>query len=258
MDPTIGKTISKHTAAILSGLIADGADEAEVNIIAAALEAAASPKAAEEIVPGWQPFPALLSDKDFTFAEGTDQARTVRLKILGGDFYWSELLPAVNEWAAALYKGKALELMQAAQADPVGFILEMFSSIVKRPDGDRTKISFYQFAAETFSTEAVRIEPEFFAICPPDEQMGAVRRLVDVNHRNFTRWWGELPGLLRLELSSLYLNLIRSIQSVNESVITRMQLMTLEIQSTLLESGGLPDTGTAGSSPWQETSPLPI
>ena len=238
--------------------MADGADEAEVEIIAAALAAASTAKPAEDLVPEWKPFPALLTDDEFTFAAGTSQACTVKLKKLGGDFYWSYLLPALNEWAGALYGGRALELMQAAQGDPVGFMLDIFQILVNRPPNDRTKVSFYQFAASTFSTPDQLIEPEFYAICPPDEQMGAILKLVASNRANFTGWWGGLPGLLRLELTSLYFNSIRCIQTLNESVITAMQLKTMELQSILLTSGGVPDTGDGESGPLPEESPAPI
>lgn len=251
MDPMIGKTISKHTATILSGLLADGADEAEVNIIAAALANASKPQPAEDLVPEWAPFPALLSDEEFTFAKGTSQAVKIRLKKLGGDYYWSHLLPALNEWAGALYGSRAIELMQAAQGDPVGFIQEIFQILINRPPNDRTKVSFYQFAASTFSTPDQLIEPEFYAICPPDEQMGSILKLVAANRANFTGWWGGLPGLLRLEATSLYLNSIRCIQVLNESVITAMQLKTMELQKALLSNGGVPDTGA------EEFGPLP-
>lgn len=245
-------------AAICSALLVDGVDPSEVDALAAQLQHAGQPKAAEQIVEDWEAWPALLSDRDFTFAQGTDQARTVRLKILGGDYYWSLLLPNVNEWAKALYGDNAVQLLQDAQANPIGFMLEMFQRLVDRPHNDRLKVSFYQFAAATFSTPDQVIAPEFFAICPPDEQMGSIMKLVETNRANFMRWWAGLPGLLALQLSSLYLTAIQAIQLLNESVTSYMLRTAQGIKSTLLSNGGPPDTGAAGSSVSQAESPPPM
>lgn len=209
--------------------------------------AATSPKKAEQVVPGWEPEPPLLSDRQFTFGAG-DRQLDVFLKILPGDWYITEFLPRLEEWCTALYQDKTLDMFKLSQSDPVGFMLDVFGKIIRRPKNDRTKISFYEFAAETFSTEATAISARFFAVCPPDQQIGSIRRLVETNAANFHRLWAELPMLARQQLTLLYLTSIESIQKLNQSVISAISQMIMASPSSPT-SGGHADTGLSAFLP---------
>lgn len=233
---------------ILTGLHAMGLDPNEVDRIMGGIKQASERKRAEEPVPEWDSEPPLLSDNEFKFGAG-QFTKTVQLKILGGDYYWSYLLPRLEEWVTGLYQGRALELLRDAEQNPIGFMLDVFRSLVKRPGTDRLKISFYEACAHTFSTPEVEITPQFFAKCPPDQQLGSIMRLVETNHVNFTGLWAELPIQLKNEMSLLYLTLIQSISRLNHNVISAMNLTVLEIQSALATNGGAADTGTVDSGP---------
>lgn len=242
---------------LTTGLHAIALEQNEIETIMAAVRAAkeiADNRPSEMEVMEWEPLPALLSDREFTFATGTSEARTVRLKILPGEYYVTQLLPWIAEWTAAIYRDDSLNVLQASSQNPLGFMYKLFKAILDRPRNDRVKISFYQACSATFSTPEQIITPEFFAICPPDEQMGSIMRLVETNRGNFTRFWADAPTLLKRELTLLYMTIIESIQQVNASVISSIKRMTTEIQQFHL-NGGVPDIGPDGSGAWPTTSP---
>lgn len=232
-----------------------GIDPQKIDQITKFMQAAAAPKPAEEEVPGWKPMPALLSDEQFTFGAG-DQTVDVRLKILGGDWYVSELMPALEEWVTALYGSQALEMFKLAENDPIGFILNICRTIIRRPKADRLKVSFYQFCSATFSTPQAEVPAEFFAICPPDQQIGAIRKLVAINRQNFTMAWADAPLLLRHEITLLYLTAIQSIQRVRETLTSAMSSMARGIQR-FLSSGGANAIGPDESSALPEEKSEP-
>jgi hypothetical protein len=257
MDQTIGnQSLPQQESSPLSdsdlglittALLTYGVEPSKVEAMAQAVKAGAQKSQAEMEVPGWQADPPLLSDKDFTFAEETDQAKTVRLKILGLEYYWSDLLPRIEEWTTALYQGQTLSALMASQPDPVGFILDVCQQILRRPKNDRLKISFYQFFAFTFSTQEVELRPQWVAVLPPDELMAAIRKLVDTNRRNFTRLWAEMPTPLKYQLSLLNLTCIEALAIVRGSLSQRMLSIARGIQSDLDSNGGQESTGTDGS-----------
>lgn len=232
---------------ITTALLTYGVEPSKVEAMAQAVKAGAQKSQAEAEVPGWQADPPLLSDKDFTFAEETEKATTVRLKILGLEYYWSDLLPKIEEWATALYQGQTLAALMASQPDPVGFIIQMAVQILRRPKNDRLKISFYEFFAYTFSTQDVELRPQFVAVLPPDELIAAIRKLVETNRRNFTKLWAEMPTPLKYQASLLYLTSIEALAIVRESLSQRMLSIARGIESDLHSSGGAVDTGTDGS-----------
>lgn len=240
---------------VLTGLHALGLPDDKIQGIMGAIEqnkTVAENRPAEMEVLEWEPLPALESDNTFTFGAGK-RLVTVNLKILPGEYYVVKLLPWLQEWTAAVYRDESLSVLKNSAQNPIQFILGLVKNILARPNNDRVKISFYQAAAETFSTPDAIITPEFYAICPPDQQYGAIRKLVETNHGNFTAFWGDAPLLLKRELSLLYMTIIKSIQKLNASVIHTIEQMTMGITSQHL-SGGLPDTGADGSGDLQETS----
>ena len=245
---------------LTTGLHALGLDLSEIEGIMAAVKTAkeaADNRPAEMEVLEWEPLPALLSDREFTFAKDTSEARTVRLKILPGEYYVTQLLPWVAEWTAAIYRDDSLSVLQASSQNPLGFLYKLFKAILDRPRNDRVKISFYEACSSTFSTPEQVITPNFFAVCPPDEQIGSIMRLVETNHGNFTRFWADAPILLKRELTLLYMTITESIQRVNASVISSIERMTTEIQQFHLNGGALA-TGPDGSGDLQTTNPASI
>lgn len=187
-----------------------------------------------------------MSDEEYTFGAGSN-TKTVKLKILGGDYYVSTLFPKLEEWATALYRGQALDMFKLAENDPINFMFDVVRTILKRPGHDRIKISFYETCAVTFSTPEQEITAQFFAVCPPDQQFGSIRKLVATNRGNFTGAWAEMPLLLRHELTLLYMTGIQSIQKLREALTSAMSSMTTEIQQSLL-SGGVENIGREESS----------
>lgn len=222
-----------------------------------AAKAAAESRIAEAEVVNWEAMPSLLSDSVFTFAKGTAQETPVKLKILSGEYYMVQLLPQLEEWATAVFRGNTLEALRDSTQNPVHFMLELFKRILARPKNDRVKVSFYEACAATFSTEETEITPQFFAVCPPDEQLGAILKLVETNRANFTRFWEDLPSLLKRELTLLYITIIKSIQSVNMSVINTIKQIVTEFQPFPL-NGGAAATGPDGYGPLPEESPQNI
>lgn len=226
---------------IITGVHALGLPPDEVNRLTGILSKALAPKPADEVVEGWEPAPPLLSDKDYTFGAGINTV-TVKLKILGGDWYLSEFLPRFGEWVTALYRGRAVEALQASQLKPVTFILDVIRQILNRPKNDRLKVSFYEFAGETFSNPDAIVTSQFFAVCPPDQQMGSIMRLVATNRANFHGLWAEMPTLLKYQASLLYFSLLELIQNANANVISYMSSMSMETQKSH-SNGGLQNTG---------------
>lgn len=217
------------------------------------LTVATAPRPAEDIVPGWEPDPHLQSDERFTFGAGST-AVTVNLPILGIDYFWSELLPRVEEWVMALYRGQALVYMQKAAADPIGFMLDVVHDIIRRPKNDRLKVSFYEFAAYTFSTD-VQLRPQFMATLPGNQLQDAVKALVEINRANFTEWSAGMPPLLKQHLTLIYLTATESIQSLNLMLIQSMQQMQTALEEHRRLSGGADATGTDAPGQLSEARP---
>lgn len=217
-----------------------------------------APRPAEDIVPGWEPDPPLLSDLRTQLGSG-QQLVNVTLPILGVDWYWSELLPRLEEWVFGLYRGQGLVYLQQAASDPIGFIMHVVSVLLKRPRNDRLKVSLYDFFAETFGAECRLAETnapfvlrsQWVAVLPGDQIIKAVKALVETNHANFTEWWAEMPPTLKQHLTLIYLTGTETMQSVNLMLIRSMQEMSAAVQSGHPLSGGAGVTGT--EEPW----PLP-
>lgn len=240
----------RHTDTIYSALLADGADQAEIDAIMARL----APEPAEQPVPGWKARPPLRSKQTATLG-AEDELITVRLPILGGDHYWTLLLPAVEEWAAGLYKGQALVKLQEAAANPIDFVLEMFRELVYRRQADALKVSFYEIAAFLLSGPDAEVTPEFFSVCPPNQQMAVVRQVVEINAENFRLWRDEMPLPLRRLIFSFQAASMESINALSETVLLTTRRMTMELQARLLTNGGLADTGFDASGALPEEKP---
>lgn len=214
------------------------ADQAEIDEVIARL----TPKPAERAVPGWESDPPLLSDQTYTLGAG-DETLTVTLPILSGDYYWSYLLPRVEEWATGIFDGDALAQLQAAAVNPLAFLYDLFRRLQRRPNADALKVSFYEACAYTLSNEAATVTPRFFAKCPPNQQLGVIRQVVAINHANFTEWLGGLPIPLLNVISLSRLMIIQSMQILSAQLTGHI----LE-QRDLLLSGGAESTGTPDSS----------
>ncbi len=236
----------KHTDLIYSALLAEGAEQDEIDVIMARL---AQP-AAERDVPGWESKPPLRSKLDFTLGV-EDQLVQGKVPILGGDHYWSILLPAVEEWSAGLYRGQALLRLQQAASDPLAYVMELFEALVHRPGADALKRSFYETVAFLLSYPGAEVDPDFFSICPPNQQMGVIRQVVEINHENFIEWWEGMPIPLRRLIFSFRLASIENINALSESVILYSRQMTMALQAQLHMNGGVDDTGTEDSGVWQ-------
>lgn len=231
---------------LLTGIAALGLDPGEETRLAALLQEIGQTPPAEELVPGWMPRPALLSDKDCTFGAG-DEIYTVKLKILGMEYYVSEFLPWFEETATALYGAQTMAALMESITDPIGFILDVIREVAKRPQGDRLKVSFYEFAAQTFSNKHVTLEPEFLAICPPDQLQSGVKQLVAINRANFTNLWAEMPTLPKLQLTLLYQSFIEAVVKTRENLSLYISRVAMELQEALQSNGGLANIGTDGS-----------
>lgn len=253
MDQT-GKAILRHTDTIYSALLAEGVDQAEIDAIMGRL---AQP-AAERDVPGWESKPPLRSEMDFTLGAGT-QIVNGKVPILGGDHYWSILLPAVEEWSAGLYRGQALLRLQQAAADPLAYVMELFEVLVRRSGADALKRSFYETASFLLSSPGAEVDPDFFSICPPNQQMAVIRQVVEINRANFIEWWEGMPIPLKRLIFSFRLASIENINALSESVILYSRQMTMALQAQLHTSGGADDTGTedSGASPVERLPILP-
>jgi len=222
--------------------LAEGADQAEVDAIMARL---AQP-AAERDVPGWEPKPPLRSEKAFTLGAGQQIVKGF-LPVLGGDHYWSILLPAIEEWSAGLYRGQALLRLQQAASDPLTYVNELFETIVHRPGADALKISVYETVSFLLSYPGAEVDPDFFSICPPNQQIGVIRQVVEINYANFIEWWEGMPIPLKRLIYSFRLASIENINALSESVILYSRQMTMALQDQLHTSGGAEDTGTEDS-----------
>lgn len=240
---------------ILTGLHALGLSPEEVDRIMRGVAVATAPRPAEDIVPGWESDPHLLSDQHFTFGAG-DKIVTVTLPILGIDYFWSHLLPQFEEWVLGLYRGQGLLYMQQASANPLDFIHQVIAALIRRPKNDRLKVSLYEFAAYTFSTDA-ELRPEFIAALPGNQLQQAVKALVEINRRNFTELWAELPQRLKQHLTLIYVTSIESIQNTNLALIQSMQRMQMALENTRLSSGGAADTGITEPGLLSEETPTP-
>jgi hypothetical protein len=188
--------------------------------------------------------PPLLSDQLFTFAEGTDRAKTVQLKILGFDYY-EYLLPRVTEYAFALYGEQAISMLETLK--PQQLLMKMVALILDRPRRDRLKVSLLETLSYTFSTPAQPLSVGFLYVCPPDELIEACMKLVEINQRNFSRFWGRVPLQLKNQVTLLYLTSIQTIETLNTRLREYISSMTTESLPSLWSSGGVSDTGTAGS-----------
>lgn len=249
----VSRLSAEDAGLITTALHAMGHDPETINRLSAALAHAAH-RPAEDIVPDWEPEPPLASDQTFTFGAGAETV-TVHLPILGGDYYWSILLPRLQEWVSALYRGQALTLLAQASVSPLPFILDVVGQLIKRPGADRLKISFYETAAATFSRPETPITARFFAKCPPDQQLASIRKLVAINQANFTNLWAEMPTTLRYLIISMRTASMLSIEQLSEKVSSYIYATMKESSDTLHLNGGAPDTGSAGSGASPEEKP---
>lgn len=197
--------------------------------------------------------PPLLVDETATFGEDDpSRAITVRLKKLGFDYY-EYLLPRLTEYVFALYGEEAITLLETTK--PKRLIMKVVAAILDRPQRDRLKVSLFETLEYTFSTPDVRVPAGFLYICPPDEILEACWRLVEINERNFTRFWGRVPLLLKNQASLLYLTFIETIETLSVTLRESISSMPREILNYLLSSGGHFDTGTDGSNDSVEKKP---
>lgn len=217
----------------------------------------------EDVVEGWEPDPPLLSDNKARLG-ASDSLVEVTLPILGIDWFWAEFLPRLEEWVTALYRGKALEALQRAASDPIGFIIGMIEQIIRRPKNDKIKVSFYQFFAETFGAECKLVKDDspftlrsqWVAVLPGNQIQDAVKRLVETNRLNFTELLDGMPTQLRYLITSIRTASMLSIEKLNEQLLQSIFAMTAEASAALHSSGGADDTGTAGSGVSPEERPL--
>lgn len=249
---------------IISGLHIQDLEQSEVDRLTNTVLALMR-RPAEETVPGWEPDPPLPSDNQTQLGAGA-QLVDVVLPILGVDWFFTELLPRVEEWAGALYRGRALELMRQAAADPIGFTLGMIATILRRPKNDRVKVSFYTFFAETFGAyctlasdgSAFELRSQWVAILPGNQIQNAVDKLVETNRRNFTEWWDGLPTTLRYLITSMRTATMLSIEKLSGQLSRSIYEMMQETSVEHLLNGGHAGTGTAGSGAWPEAGQTPI
>lgn len=204
---------------------------------------------AEDIVLGREPVVPLASRESFFFGVESDEHVTVRLPILGGDYLWSTFLPAFEEWVTTLYRGRTLDLLQQAALNPLPFVLDTIQKILRRPADDELKWSVYETAATTFSRPEAVITAEFFAKCPPNQQMGSIRKLVEINRENFTELWAEMPTPLKFLYSSLRTASMLSIERLSGQLLGSILEMTEDASLQLRSSGGPDVTGIADSGP---------
>jgi len=123
----------------------------------------------------------------------------------------------------------------------------MVALILDRSRRDWLKVSLLETLAYTFSTPVQPITPSFLYVCPPDELLEACWKFVEINERNFFRFWGRVPLHLKNQVTLLYLTSIETIETLSSRLRGYIAQMPMEIQSALSNCGGELDTGTAGS-----------